>query len=109
MHTDLRRPKLSAGFVCAVAFAAMFAGNAAVAAGKTVKLSATRQQVSAACQANGGVEYGTGASSGNYGCVTDNAWVDCNDKGKCEGGRAKTVVNGRPGTANDNDLLQTIE
>lgn len=48
------------------------------------KFNASRLQVSIWC--NGGSEYGTN-SSGGYGCLNDNGWIDCNANGQCEGGR----------------------
>lgn len=53
----------------------------------TVKtdIKASRQQVRDACEAAGGTGYGTEAGSGDYGCVTDNAWIACDEGGSCEG------------------------
>ena len=64
--------------------------NTAFAANK--KLNASRSQIEAACDANGGFAWGTGASGGRYGCMTDNAWVECDEQGSCEGGKARTAV-----------------
>jgi hypothetical protein len=46
----------------------------------------TREDVAAACEAVDGVGFGYLASSGDYGCVTDNAWIDCDEDGNCKGG-----------------------
>jgi hypothetical protein len=60
----------------------------AASAAKNQQLNASRSQVEAACDANGGFAWGTGASSGRYGCMTDGAWVECDEQGDCEGGQA---------------------
>lgn len=62
--------------------------SVAGSAAKNQQLDASRSQVEAACDANGGFAWGTGASSGRYGCMTDEAWVECDADGNCEGGRA---------------------
>ncbi|HVR65718.1 MAG TPA: hypothetical protein VMT98_03720, partial [Verrucomicrobiae bacterium] len=62
MVSGFRAMTLFAGALCAMA-AVSLTVDASHAAGKQ-KLNATREQVSAACQANDGVEWGTGASSG---------------------------------------------
>lgn len=47
----------------------------------------SRQEVQAACQGAGGIEAGTTATSGGYGCYTDKgSFVECDDKGECIGG-----------------------
>lgn len=65
-----------------LAMAATLAGTAEAKAGK--KLEATRSQVDAACTANGGAAWGTLASSGSYGCITDSKGVYCEEDGQCE-------------------------
>jgi hypothetical protein len=70
--------------------AVALASNTAFAANE--KLNASRQQVEAACDANGGFAWGTGASGGRYGCMTDNAWIECDEVGNCEGGKARTAT-----------------
>lgn len=62
--------------------------SAAASATQNQKLNASRSQVEAACDANGGFAWGTGAAGGRYGCMTDEAWVECDAGGNCEGGRA---------------------
>lgn len=73
--------------------------SAAASAAENQQLNASRSQVEAACDANGGFAWGTGATGGRYGCMTDEAWVECDAEGNCEGGRAarKNPV-GRVGT-----------
>jgi hypothetical protein len=58
-----------------------------IASAERKELNATRSQVAAACTSSGGTGYGTGASSGGYGCYTDKAWIDCDEDGKCVGER----------------------
>lgn len=80
----------------------------AVAAGKTKKVQASKAQVSQACQAAGGFEWGTEdpppdsrpedeGGSGRYGCITDNSWIECDANGDCEGGQAEARNPSRPG------------
>lgn len=107
MISGFRAMTLFAGALCAMA-AVSLTVDASSAAGKQ-KLNATREQVSAACQANDGVEWGTGASSGRYGCMTDNAWVECDANGKCEGGHASATADRRTVRGNSNELLQAME
>ena len=107
MVSGSRAMILFAGALCAMA-AVSLTVDASRAAGKQ-KLNATRDQVSAACQANDGVEWGTGASSGRYGCMTDNAWVECDANGKCEGGHASVTADRRTVRGNSNELLQAME
>ena len=102
-----RAKTLIAGALCAAAVIALTM-DASFAAGKQ-KLNATREQVSAACHANDGVEWGTGASSGRYGCITDNAWIECDANGKCEGGRASATAERRTVRGDRNELLQAME
>ncbi|MGD9913668.1 MAG: hypothetical protein AB7S80_06265 [Rhizobiaceae bacterium] len=59
-------------------------------------MTASREQVEAACRAQGGTSWGTGASSGQYGCVSDGGWIVCNPNGTCEGGRAKAIIRNMP-------------
>jgi hypothetical protein len=80
--------------IALTATAVALTSNAAFAANK--KLNASREQVEAACDANGGFAWGTGASGGRYGCMTDNAWVECDEEGSCEGGKARTVIRTMP-------------
>ena len=84
------------------------AGDPSSAADKQ-KLNATRDQVAAACDANGGFQWGTGSDSGRYGCMTENAWVECDANGNCEGGQASNTANRRAALAGNNKLLQSIE
>ena len=98
---------LFAGALCAMAAIALTIDGSRAADKK--KLNATREQVSAACQANDGVEWGTGASSGRYGCITDNAWVECDANGSCEGGQATATAERRTARGNGNELLQAME
>ncbi|MFM9842713.1 MAG: hypothetical protein ACKVOI_07065 [Dongiaceae bacterium] len=107
MNSSFRVKTLFAGALCAVAVVSL-AIDVCRAAEKQ-KLSATREQVSAACQANDGVEWGTGASSGRYGCMTDNAWVECDANGTCEGGRAGATADRRTVRDGGNELLQAME
>ena len=107
MISTSRAMTLFAGALCAMAFVSLTV-DASSAAGKQ-KLNATREQVSAACQANDGVEWGTGANSGRYGCMTDNAWVECDANGKCEGGHASATADRRTVRGNSNELLQAME
>lgn len=80
---------------------ALALASAAASAEENQQVSASRSQVEAACDANGGFAWGTGAAGGRYGCITDNAWIECDGQGDCEGGRAarKTPVrrSGAPG------------
>lgn len=59
----------------------------------------TRAQVSAACQANGGIETGTTATSGGFGCYSEGTgkgnFVECDDQGKCIGGPAQRIGKGK--------------
>ncbi len=107
MISSFRAKTLFAGALCATAFISLTI-DASTAAEKQ-KLNATREQVSAACQANDGVEWGTGASSGRYGCMTDNAWVECDANGNCEGGHAGATADRRTVRGNSNELLQAME
>jgi hypothetical protein len=107
MISSFRAKTLFAGALCAMA-AISLTVDASSAAEKQ-KLNATREQVSAACEANDGVEWGTGASSGRYGCMTDNAWVECDANGKCEGGHASATADRRTVRGNSNELLQAME
>jgi len=85
---------LMAGFAIAEADAA---GKVKV---ETKSLTATRGQVAQACQANNGAEYGTEASSGHYGCVTEGGgYIDCDESAQCEGGRPTRPQTGQAGTA----------
>jgi hypothetical protein len=53
----------------------------------------SRSEVQAACQGAGGIEAGTTATSGNYGCYTDGgSFVECDGKGECVGGPGQAVV-----------------
>jgi hypothetical protein len=97
---------LIAAALFAIAIASL--GGSALATEKQ-KVKATREQVAAACDANGGFQWGTGADSGRYGCMTDNAWVECDSNGNCEGGHASTTANRRSAVAGNNTLLQSIE
>lgn len=53
---------------------------------------ATPQQVSQACRAAGGLEWGMNASgiapdrSGRYGCISSHGWIACDRHGNCAGG-----------------------
>jgi len=107
MISSFRAKTLFAGALCAMAFISLTVD--ASSAAEKQKLNATREQVSAACEANDGVEWGTGASSGRYGCMTDNAWVECDANGKCEGGHASATADRRTVRGNNNDLLQAME
>jgi hypothetical protein len=107
MITGFRAKTLVAGALCTAAVIAMTM-DASFAAGKQ-KLNATREQVSAACQGNDGVEWGTGASSGRYGCITESAWVECDANGNCEGGRASATAERRTVRGDRNALLQAME
>jgi hypothetical protein len=82
---------------------ALALASAAVSSAEKQELNASRSEVEAACDANGGFAWGTGASGGRYGCITDNAWVECDAAGDCEGGHAarKTPAGraGAPGPA----------
>ena len=69
----------------AVMLAAMASVLPAQALAEKVEVQKTREEVAAACEAAAGVGFGYLASSGSYGCVTDNAWIDCDDDGNCEG------------------------
>lgn len=66
------------------AVAGLFSANLALAETKQTKK--TREEIAAACEAADGVGFGYLASSGSYGCVTDNAWIDCDEDGNCKGG-----------------------
>lgn len=107
MISSFRAKTFFAGALWAIAAIAL-TGDPSSAAEKQ-KLNATRDQVSVACQANNGVEWGTGSSSGRYGCMTDNAWVECDSNGKCEGGRASATADRRTVRGSGNDLLQSME
>jgi hypothetical protein len=100
MFSTLRALTLVAGALCAIA-----AADVATAADKQ-KLNATREQVGAACDANGGFQWGTGASSGRYGCMTENAWVECDADGNCEGGQASATPGRRTSLAGNGLLPQ---
>jgi hypothetical protein len=93
-------------FVIALCATAVVSGTSLAADKQKVK--ATRDQVAAACDANGGFQWGTGADSGRYGCMTENAWVECDANGNCEGGQASAAAN-RHSVARTNKLLQSIE
>jgi hypothetical protein len=49
------------------------------------KGNASRETIERNCDAMGGQAWGTGASSGSYGCITDTAAVYCTEGGECEG------------------------
>lgn len=68
--------------------AALALAAAAAPAAQKQQLDASRSEVAAACDANDGFAWGTGAADGRYGCMTDDAWVECDAQGNCEGGRA---------------------
>ena len=59
-------------------------------------MTASREQVEASCRAQGGTSWGTGASGGQYGCVSEGGWIVCNPSGQCEGGRAKAIIRNLP-------------
>ena len=107
MISSFRAKTFFAGALWAVAVVSM-TGDPATAADKQ-KLNATRDQVAAACDANGGFQWGTGSDSGRYGCMTDNAWVECDANGNCEGGQASSTADRRTALAGNNKLLQSIE
>jgi len=107
MISSFRAMTFFAGALCTMAVVALTVDTCRAA--EKQKLNATREQVSAACQANDGVEWGTGASSGRYGCMTDNAWVECDANGNCEGGHASTTADRRTARGNSNELLQAME
>jgi len=71
---------------------AMAAVTAAPAEAKKVG-SKSRKQVEKACTAAGGIVWGTGKKGSRYGCITDNAWIECSKKGSCTGGTAKRSAN----------------
>ena len=78
------------------ALLALTAAGQSFAESKTKKLKATRAQVASACESSGGLAWGTEATSGGYGCVTDNAWIDCDEGGDCEGGTASRTASRTP-------------
>ena len=104
MISNSRTKTLFVAALCATAVASLMA-NASLAADKQ-KVKATRDQVAAACHANGGFQWGTGADGGRYGCMTENAWVECDANGNCEGGQASS---NRRSVASSNKLLQSME
>jgi hypothetical protein len=84
-----------------MAVAGLFSANLTFAETKQTKQ--TREEIAAACEAADGVGFGYLASSGSYGCVTDNAWIDCDEDGNCKGGvvsedatkrKGRTVIKG---------------
>jgi len=70
--------------------------NEAMADRIVTGIHATRAQVRSACESSGGTGYGTEASSGGYGCVTDNASIDCDAEGDCTGTIAEKTSLRRP-------------
>lgn len=68
--------------LAALAIMAALAGTAEAKPGN--KIEASRSQVDAACAANGGTAWGTLASGGSYGCITDTKGVYCEEDGKCD-------------------------
>jgi hypothetical protein len=107
MISIARSKMLFAAALCAVAAVSLTAGDS-IAADKQ-KVKATRDQVAAACDANGGFQWDTGADGGRYGCMTENAWVECDANGNCEGGQASSAANRRSSFAGTNKLLQSME
>lgn len=107
MISGTRAKTLFAAALCVMAVASLSV-DAAVAADKQ-KVKATREQVAAACDANGGFQWGTGADSGRYGCMTENAWVECDANGNCEGGHASAKANRRSSFAGSNEIIQSID
>jgi len=107
MISSFRAKTLFAGALWAMA-AVSLTGDPSAAAEKQ-KVKATRDRVAAACDANGGFQWGTGADSGRYGCMTENAWVECDASGNCEGGQASSTANRRSALAGNNRLLQSME
>jgi len=84
-----------------------FASDSAAAESK--KLSVSRDQVAAACELSGGFQWGTGSDSGRYGCMTENAWVECDADGQCEGGQASATADRRTVRGADSKLMQAME
>jgi hypothetical protein len=68
--------------------AAVVAGVAGEADARK-RLSATRAQVSAVCEAQGAtLEWGThSGATGGYGCQTRGGWISCDAGGSCQGER----------------------
>ena len=62
------------------------------AVAETAPPRATPQQVSQACRAAGGLEWGMATSqiapdrSGRYGCISSHGWIACDRHGNCAGG-----------------------
>ncbi|MDJ0948761.1 MAG: hypothetical protein QNJ94_07560 [Alphaproteobacteria bacterium] len=85
--TNPIRTILTSGAVAVVLVAAALP---AIAAGKskTKHLYASRDQVRAACEAQGGSGWGYNANSGRYGCISNDGWIECDSDGDCAGGRA---------------------
>jgi hypothetical protein len=92
-----RRRRISIGKCIALVVAAAILGfDASPASATKIKLTATRQQVSAACDKLGSAGYcsGCNATSGGYSCdnVANGCHVDCNANGSCTGGCPDKVV-----------------
>jgi hypothetical protein len=107
MISSSRTRTLFTAALCVAGIASLMA-TVSLAADKQ-KVKATRDQVAAACDSNGGFQWGTGADSGRYGCMTENAWVECDASGNCESGQASAAANRRSSFAGSNKLLQSIE
>jgi len=107
MISSFRAKTFFAGVLWAVA-AVSLTGDPSAAADKQ-KVKATREQVASACDANGGFQWGTDADGGRYGCMTENAWVECDANGNCEGGQASSTADRRTAVTGNNKLLQSME
>src|SRR5262245_4842017 len=107
MFPSFRGRMILAAVLCGAA--AFAAATSECAAAESKKLNASREQVAAACDSSGGFQWGTGSDSGRYGCMTENAWVECDANGKCEGGQASATADRRTVRGADSKLLQAME